>query len=199
MRRNILLLALSAMLFGAPQAANAQLGKLLKKVNKGLEKVNGKLSEGSTVASGGAVFTQENGVKVQNPMAAHYDVQLVGAYGVSTSENYGQVYLVVKVKMNDNATSLRFGGNTEFPVTAVDADGNSYAPMETAGWYDKNVTEGMYVKVNLGDLKSCTFKDVKKTARQLQMVRIGAGMGYHKNQGLITFRNVPILWDQQPE
>lgn len=204
MKRNIRLsvAAIAMSLMAVP--ANAQLGNILKKAKKAVESVTnvtGTTTTGTTSAAATATakeFTQENGVTVQNPMAAHYDVQLVGAYGKSTSTNYGEVYLVVKVKMIDNETALRFGGNVELPVMAVDTDGNQYSPMESAGWYDKPVSEGMYVKVNLGDLKSCTFKDVKKTATKLQMIRIGTNLSYSL-KGLVTFKNVPIQWDVEPQ
>lgn len=186
-----------------PQNADAQLGKILGKVKKVAEKVidtpaNAAKSESSTTATAASAVTQADGVIVENPMAAHYDVQLVGAYGKSTSQNYGEVFLVVKVKMIDNETVLRFGGNVQLPVMAVDTDGNQYSPKESAGFYDKQVTEGMYVKINLGDLKSCTFKDVKKTATKMQMIRIGTSLSYTL-KGLVTFKNVPIQWDVVPE
>lgn len=187
---------------GGATEAQAQIGKFLKKAKKAVETVTstteqqtGKSDNGSAAVQ---AVTQADGVIVENPMAAHYDIQLVGAYGKSTSTNYGEVSLVLKVKMIDNETALRFGGNVQLPVMAVDADGNQYQPKETAGWYDKQVTEGMYVKVDLSDLKSCTFKDVKKTTTKMQMIRIGTNLSYSL-KGLVTFKNVPIQWDVVPE
>jgi len=204
MKRAIKLAILALVLsFGGTTTASAQLGNILKKAKKVAEKVLDTPSQTTTAGTAAkqntvAAFTQEDGVIVENPMAAHYDVQLVGAYGKSTSTNYGEVYLVLKVKMIDNETSLRFGGNVELPVMAVDTDGNQYSPKESAGWYDKPVSEGMYVKVSLGDLKSCTFKDVKKSATKMQMIRIGTNLSYSL-KGLVTFKNVPIQWDVEPK
>lgn len=203
MKKYLKLAFLSLILsFGGTVNADAQFGNILKKAKKMAEKVLDTPSQQTTTGTATqptvAAVTQADGVIVENPMAAHYDVQLIGAYGKSTSTNYGEVYLVVKVKMIDNETTLRFGGNVELPVMAVDADGNQYKPKETAGWYDKQVTEGMYVKVNLGNLKSCTFKDVKKTATHMQMIRIGTNLSYSL-KGLVTFKNVPIQWDVEPK
>lgn len=198
MKTFLRLSVMATMLFITAVPANAQLGNLLKKAKKVAESViNDDQSADKSNPTSTVTFTQDDGVVVENPMAAHYDVQLVGAYGKSTSTNYGEVFLVLKVKMIDNETTLRFGGNVELPVMAVDTDGNQYSPKESAGWYDKPVTEGMYVKVNLGDLKSCTFKDVKKSTSKLQLIRIGTNLSYTL-KGLVTFKNVPIQWDVEP-
>lgn len=187
--------------FGGTVNADAQFGNILKKAKKMAEKVldtSAQQTTGTATQPTVAAVTQADGVIVENPMAAHYDVQLVGAYGKSTSTNYGEVFLVLKVKMIDNETTLRFGGNVQLPVMAVDTDGNQYSPKESAGLYDKQVAEGMYVKVDLGDLKSCTFKDVKKTTTHMQMIRIGTSLSYSL-KGLVTFKNVPVQWDVEPK
>jgi len=187
--------------FGGTVTANAQLGGLLKKAKKVAEKVLDTPSQSTTAGTAAkqnavAAFTQEDGVIVENPKAANFDVQLVGAYGKSTSLNYGEVSLVLKVKMIDNKTTLSFGGRRDdAPCYMIDGDGNKYEMP--AGWYNYTVTEGMYVKIDLRE-KNQVFKDVKKTATRLQLVRLTAG-GSFSDGCAILFKNVPIQWDVEPK
>lgn len=199
MKRNKILSVLftAIMLTALPQTANAQLGKILGKVKKTAEKVIGTTEQTTNNSNAKVVaVTQDDGVTVENPKSSHYEVQLVGAYGHSTSLNYGEVELVLKVKMIDNEQTLSFGGRRDnAPCYMIDGDGNKYE-MES-GWYNFTVTEGMYVKINLKD-KGLVFKDVKKTASTIQLIRLTAGGSF--NDGCaILFRNVPIQWDVEPE
>jgi len=185
--------------FGGTVTANAQLGGILKKAKKAAAKVinvSPQTSAETTKQNTVAAFTQENGVIVENPKAAHFDVQLVGAYGKSTSANYGEVSLVLKVKMIDNKNTLSFGGRRDdAPCYMIDGDGNKYEMP--AGWYNYTVTEGLYVKIDLRE-KNQVFKDVKKTATRLQLVRLTAG-GSFSDGCAILFKNVPIQWDVEPK
>lgn len=132
-----------------------------------------------------------------NPLSAAAEIELVGAYGKSTSANYGTVYLVLKVKMILNKSRISFGGNINADKTmAVDQDGNAYA-TGTMGQFPKDVTEGMFVKVVLDD-KDGQFLDVKKTATTLQQIRLGCFIDAN-HKGMITFRDVPVRWDVEPE
>lgn len=206
MKKSLLTLAcMIAMTFFAPQTADAQLGKLLNKatkalkdVNKGLESQNGQAADnadGQNTAKVAAVPVPGGG-EMLNPLAAVMDVELVGAYGKSTSMNYGYVYLVLKVKMNMNKSSASFGSANNVRAMAVDEDGNSY-PINTMGAFPKNVTEGIFVKVVLDDKDLC-FTDVKKTAKTMQLIRLGVYIdGTHRD--VITFKNVPVQWDVNPE
>ena len=173
MRIRMFVMACVAMLALGPAPAHAQgLGGLLKKGKKALEKVSGSLG-GSKGNRQGAAVQRSNGTDVEqpcggtlrNPIAQIIDVQLIGAYGKSTSENYGTVSLLFKVKMIANKTNIRFGVNSECPGLMIDQDGNTT-------W----------------------FADVKKTATTIQQLQIGISASYD-DTGLIILKNVPIQWD----
>lgn len=198
-------ICIMALTLSAPQTANAQFTKILNKAKKAIKDVNDALgtSDGNTANStsgqstaGVAPVAIPGGGEMQNPLSSAMDVELVGAYGKSTSLNYGYVYLVLKVKMNLNKTSVSFGSANNVRAMAVDEDGNTY-PINTMGAYPKNVTEGIYVKVVLDDKDLC-FTDVKKTAKKMQLIRLGAYIDA-SHRDVITFKNVPVIWDADPE
>lgn len=192
------LLTLTVILGLAATPANAQgLGGLLKKAKKVLDKVTNTTStttSGSNAAiSKGATVELPNGGTLQNPLSQLCDIQLVGVYGKSTSLNYGTVYLVLKVKMIANESKLRIGSNVSYQAMLVDGEGNT--SKLSAGWYDWDVTEGIYVKLKLDKYQ---FPDVRKTATVAQVLSIGISTDYN-HTGLLTLRNVPIQWDVEPE
>ncbi len=192
MRKVLMVLALAiGLLFLGVQPAEAQLGGLLKKAKKAISDVTA-VAGGAEV--GVAAVTLPGGGTMQNPVASVADVQLVGVFGTSTSTNYGEVYLVLKVKMIANKTNISIGGNSGLPPIMIDQAGNSYKiPL---GWYNYDVVEGVYVTLVLNE--HATFKDVRKSAVILQQVRIGISVD-SDNRGLLTFKNVPVLWDVDPE
>ncbi len=78
-----------------------------------------------------------------------------GGYGISTSDMYGYVEVVMKVNMKLNKSSVSFGGKkSSLSTMATDADGNVYK-MKSNTYHSYDVEPGT----------------------------------------LITFKNVPILWD----
>ena len=121
-------------------------------------------------------------------------VQLVGAYGKSTSENYGEVSLVLKVKMIANKNEISIGGNSNWPVMLIDEEGNVSEPRYL-GWTPYSVSEGIYMKIILKD--SSTFTNVKKSAKIIQKAQIALSLSYDE-KGLLIMKNVPIQWDVQP-
>ena len=189
------LIAISLVALGiiaAPQSVEAQgiLGKLskgLEKVNKGLDKAGDKVS----VATGQAV-TQENGVLVMNPVSKAMNVEVVKAIGRSTSENFGDVELVLRVNVKEPVSSIALGGSWgQGKTQAFDADGNVYK-MNMPSVSDRyDVTEGLPVKITCSP-----FLKVRKTA-SLAIVKIVAKCG--DASGEITFKNVPIEWDPTEE
>lgn len=194
MRFSFVLIGLLA--FNA-QPANAQLGNILKKAKKVADAVlttdgnkaqaDGKAAQSVQLAGGGTM---------ESTVADFADIQLVGLYGQSTSENYGKVYIVLKVKMIANKQRIMFGTAANVQMMAVDENGNTYKPYASGGyWYD--VTEGMYVKVAMND-ENIKLLDVKKTAKKMQMVRMGVFVDANTT-GMVTFKDVPVQWDVQPE
>lgn len=186
---------LAALTVAGTQQADAQIGNLLKKAKKTVEAVTGKTVEEQTVAKVKAVEIPSGGT-MENPISSAVELELVGAYGKTTSQNYGTVQLVLKVKMIANKARIGFGGEINGTKTmAVDQDGNSYA-QNLLGQYFYDVTEGMFIKVAL-DHNDLIFKDVKKAAQTMQVIRLGCFVD-NNAKGMITFKNVPIQWDVQP-
>ena len=191
------LIVCAAMAFAGSVPANAQLGNLLKKAKQAIENVTGKTEAEGQAGQTAASVAIPSGGTMQNPLSDAADIELVGAYGKSTSANYGTVYLVLKVTMKANESRILFGGQINGAKTmAVDQDGNAY--VTTAfGQFPKDGVEGVAVKVAL-DGKEEQFPDVKKTAKTLQQIRLGCHINA-QNRGMITFKDVPVQWDVQPQ
>lgn len=172
------------------------LGGLLKKAKKGVEKVAGTTLQPATatpsLTAKGTATPIEGGGTISNPLPGIADIQLVGAYGKTTSTNYGEVSLVFKVKMIANLTAIRFGCNATNPALMIDQDGNTYKTREAAGWYPYDVSEGVYMKIPLKE--TATFIDVKRTAKTIQQLQYGVSTSYN-DTGLIILKDVPIQWD----
>lgn len=197
-KKRILLSATLLLALGAAPAQAQGLGKILKKVKKGVEAVTGPLpAETTTQATRTRLKTDsvQGGGTISNPIPQVCDIQLVGAYGKATSANYGEVRLVFKVKMIANKNEISFGGNTSYPAVMVDQDGNTYEPHGTAGWYPYSVTEGVYMKIPIKDTQA--FVDVKQSATTIQQLQLGVSASVD-DIGLIILRDVPIQWGVEP-
>lgn len=197
-KKQFLLAATLLLAMGTAPAQAQGLGKILKKVKKGVEAVTGSLpAETNTQTTRTRLKTDSvaGGGTISNPIPQVCDIQLVGAYGKATSANYGEVRLVFKVKMIANKNEIRFGGNTNYPAIMIDQDGNTYTPRIGAGWYPYSVTEGVYMKIPIKDTQ--TFVDVRQSATTIQQLQFGVSVeGGH--QGLVILRDVPIQWGVEP-
>ena len=192
MKRLILISLVALGIIAVPQSVGAQ--GFLKKLSKGLESVNkglDKASDKASVATGQAV-TQENGVFVMNPVSKAMNVEVVKAIGRSTSENFGDVELVLRVNVKEPVSSIALGGSWgQGKTQAFDADGNVYK-MNMPSVSDRyDVTEGLPVKITCSP-----FLKVRKTA-SLAIIKLVAKCG--DASGEITFKNVPIEWDPTEE
>jgi len=199
MKRIVKIMSLVALFAFCAMPADAQLGNLLKKVKKTVEAVTGTpdTPAGQVLQKTTAVPVPSGGT-MENPLSSSLDIELVGVYGKTSSMNYGEVYLVMKVKMILNKPTVKFGGSVNNAKTmAVDQDGNSYLTKYSGVSTEVPVTEGMFVKVKL-DNERCSFVDVKKSATTMQMIRIACWIDVDHN-GMITFKNVPVKWDVEPE
>lgn len=192
MKRLILISLVALGIIAAPQNVEAQgllkkLSKGLESVNKGLDKAGDKVSETT-----GQAVTQENGVFVMNPVSKAMSVELVKAVGHSSSENFGDVALVLRVNVKEPVNSIALGGSWgQGKTQAFDADGNVYK-MNMPSVSDRyDVTEGIPVKITCSP-----FLKVRKAA-SLAIVKIVAKCG--DASGEITFKNVPIEWDPTEE
>ena len=194
MKKTIIMSFLAvAALTAIPQTANAQ--GFLKKINQGLEKVNKALdnaNDKADVATGQAT-KMADGSLLYNPAAKWIDIEMVGAYGVTTSNNYGYIEVVLKVNMKLNKSSVSFGGdNSGFKTMATDSDGNVYK-MKTNIYHSFDVVEGEFIKVTLND--GAEFVDVRKSTTMLQTLKIYCHADYDGHSAGITFKNVPVQWD----
>ena len=192
MKRLILISLVALGIIAVPQNVEAQ--GFLKKLSKGLESVNkglDKAGDKASVATGQAV-TQENGVFVMNPVSKAMNVEVVKAIGRSTSENFGDVELVLRVNVKEPVSSIALGGSWgQGKTQAFDADGNVYK-MNMPSVSDRyDVTEGLPVKITCSP-----FLKVRKTA-SLAIIKLVAKCG--DASGEITFKNVPIEWDPTEE
>lgn len=195
--KKLAILCALALGLGSLNSQAQGLGGLLKKVKKGVETVTGGASQTTQSTVKKTTDTPvEGGGTLSNPIPGIADIQLVGAYGQSTSANYGVVRLVFKVKMIANLTSLSFGCNVNYPALMIDQDGNTYKSAENAGWYPYPVTEGVYMNIPLKE--TARFVDVKRTATTIQQLQYGVSASYN-DKGLIVLKNVPIQWDVKTE
>lgn len=179
-------------LTAAPQQMQAQ--GFLKKLSKGLEKVNKGLDDTNNtidVVTGKAVMLG-NGVIVMSPVGKSMAIDSVRAVGHSTSENFGNVELIIRVKVKEPVSSIALGGSWgQGKTQAFDADGNVYK-MNMPSVSDRyDVTEGLPAMI------SCSpFEKVRKIS-SLAIVKLVAKCG--ESSGEITFKNVPIEWDPQTD
>ncbi|WP_300725845.1 hypothetical protein [uncultured Bacteroides sp.] len=183
------------------QPSNAQFGNILKKAKKVLsgETENNSNQTQSTEGQVTATFIPiASGGSMSNPFAEDVNVELLGCYGIDNpdSQNYGHVYLVLKVKLLkpiDN--SILLGGEVLNKKTcAIDQEGNIYYHDYPSVGEKYDVMEGVAVKIKMKDL---AFLNVKKTTKILQSIRLTTRVGSIRES--IEFRDVPILWNVVPE
>ena len=199
-----------ALLATGTTAVNAQgLGGFIKKgkdaVKKGKETVNTIL--GSSENDSQKSSDQKNanvgksvsasGIVISNPASSFIEIEPIGLYGVSKSENFGDAYLVLKVKKLIPKDVTGFGSSVQNQkMIAVDSKGKVYN-IDSSGHYQYDTPEGLMVTVVL-DQPGLMFTDIKKDVDMMQQVKFGV-FSDAQNQGNVTLNNVPIFWDQVPE
>lgn len=185
------------------QSASAQLGGLLKKAKKTVETVaKTQTSDTATedLKASKDLVKLPNGGTMFNPLSSVIDVQLEGCYGKSLSTNFGEVYLVLKVKMLINKNKVTFGGASAskgVSTMAVDSDGNVYKSESDFSSQIFDVSEGLLVKIKLDD-KSLVFQDVKKTVQMMQQIKLNCYIDA-KYRDVIEFNEIPINWESEPQ
>lgn len=185
-----------AAIIGTPEST-AQFSKFLKKAQKTVEQVTKPQETKEKISVKASAIPMTNGGTIENPLAEAADIELVGAYGQSTSTNYGTVYLVFKVNMKLNKSMIAFGGNESGSKTmAVDYDGNSYFTDSMAS-QNCDVTEGIPVKVKV-DGRYQHFQDVKKSVQAFQIMKVSVYIDA-SHRGQITLRDIPVRWDVTPD
>jgi hypothetical protein len=200
--------AIAAMLAMCAMPAQAQgLGGILKKAKKAVEKVTGQPATSSTSSSAEQADLAKtalpkipiaSGGYLINPLHKVMDVELVGCYGISKTVNFGDVYLVLKVKMNTVVSRIGIGNSAgrAGKAMAVDSDGNQYFIGNDAS---ANVVEGMFVRINLNDQKyKQYFENVPKKVTTLPLIKLGFYVDAG-NREFLEFRDVPIQWGVDPD
>lgn len=186
-------------------AVNAQgLGGLInkgkaaaKKVEKVFDKKLGTDESTSEDASSVSETVGSSGIIISSPVSSFIEIEPIGLYGVSTSENFGNAYLVLKVKNLVPKDITRFGSSVENKkMIAVDTNGKVYN-IDSSGHYGYDTPEGLMVKVVL-DEPGLMFTDIRKDVNMMQQVKFGV-FSDAQHQGNVTLNNVPIFWDEVPE
>lgn len=203
MRKNLakaLLLTAVLAFSGIPASAQGLSGLFnkAKKTSEKVEKVLSKPTSNSKPMKATAVtgVALDNGIVISNPLAEAMEIVPLGLYGVSTSENFGNCYLVIKVKMLLPESKTNFGSVGSERMIAVDTNGKTYT-VDAGGAYPHETPEGIMVNVLMNE-NDLMFEGVKKSITEMQMVKFGVYVDY-STKGYVTLRNVPIYWDQAPE
>ena len=203
MRKNLAkaLLLTAVLAFSGIPASAQGLSGLFNKAKKTSEKVEKVLSKPTTnskpmKATAVTGVALDNGIVISNPLAEAMEIVPVGLYGVSTSENFGNCYLVIKVKMLLPESKTNFGSVGSERMIAVDTNGKTYT-VDAGGAYPHETPEGIMVNVLMNE-NDLMFEGVKKSITEMQMVKFGVYVDY-STKGYVTLRNVPIYWDQAPE
>ena len=201
MRKNLaktLLLAAVLVFSGIPASAQGLscLFNKVKKTSQKVEKVLTTRDQNAQKATAVTGITLDNGIVVSNPLAEAMEIVPMGLYGVSTSENFGNCYLVIKVKMLLPESKTNFGSVGSERMIAVDTNGKTYT-VDAGGAYPHETPEGIMVNVVMNE-NDLMFEGVKKSVSEMQMVKFGVYVDYN-TKGFVTLRNVPIFWDQELE
>ena len=187
-------------------SANAQgLGGLLKKGQKTAKEgkeVLGKIfgskeSNSENAASPVSENVTSSGIIISNPVSSFIEIEPIGLFGVSKSENYGDAYLVMKVKNLTTKEVTSFGSSVQNQkMIAVDNNGKVYN-IDASGVHGYDTPEGLIVRIVMNE-PGLMFTDIKKDVDMMQQVKFGVlSDAYH--QGNVILKNVPIFWDQDPE
>ena len=196
-----------AVLASATSTVNAQgIGGLINKGKKaakeGKEAIGKILGTEESSSSENAVsplgqIVCANGIEISNPVSSFIEIEPIGLFGVSKSENYGDAYLVLKVKNLTPKEVTRFGSSVQNQkMIAVDNNGKVYN-IDSSGHFGYDTPEGIMVRVVLNE-PGLMFTDINKDVNMMQQVKFGVfSDAYH--QGNVTLNNVPIFWDQTPE
>lgn len=180
------------------EAAVKKGGKIVKKGKEAVDKILGSEESPSDEASSSLdQSVSSSGIKISNPVSSFIEIEPVGLYGVSKSENFGDAYLVLKVKNMTTKDVTRFGSRVQNQnMIAVDNNGKVYN-VDSSGTFGYDTPEGLMVRIVL-DQPGLMFTDIKKDIPMMQQVKFGV-FSDAQHQGNVVLNNVPIFWDQLPE
>lgn len=202
--KKILTTTLVAMMAAfAPFSGSAQsLGDIVKQGTKVAETIFGKKDapakeKDSEAPQKAKSEVTNSGIEVFNPISSSIVVEPIGLYGVSTSETRGNAYLVMKVTNKEPKESVLIGSSIENKkMIAVDAEGNVYN-IDAGGAQRYDAVQDIPVKVIMRE-PAMMFQNVDKNITVMPVVKVGVLIdAYHK--GNLTFKNVPVYWDEEYE
>ena len=172
--------------------------KAVKKGKDAVDKILGSEESSSEEESPATSQTlSSSGIGISNPVSSFIEIEPVGLYGVSTSENLGNAYLVLKVKNLTGKDITRFGSSIQNQkMIAVDNNGKVYN-IDASGAYEYDTPEGLIIKIVL-DQPGLTFTEINKKIDMMQQVKFGVHQDA-QHQGNVVLTNVPIFWDQVPD
>lgn len=187
------------MLAGSTGVSAQGLGGLLKKGKNVAEKILSVQGEdkAESVATEDTPVLLESGISVFNPIAEFIEIAPVGLYGVSKSENFGDAYLVLKVKNKLSKESASFGSSIQNKKMIAVDNGDKTYNINASGSYRYDTPQDIVVVLKL-DEPNLMFTDINRNINQMQVVKFGVIIDA-AHQGNVTLKNVPIFWDQQPE
>ncbi|MBD5357878.1 MAG: hypothetical protein HDR88_12870 [Bacteroides sp.] len=196
--KNISFIVVLVMALCAVGSANAQgLGGLLKKAKNAADKVTETAKSVSESEDIQNVVGKITGATVINPISKYIEVEPVGLYGISQTETSGNVYLVLNVLNKTDKQNALFGSSVQNQkMLAVDGKGKVYN-VDASGGIRYDTPQDVPVKVVIDD-PQLQFMNVSNTLDVMPVVKIGIALDAN-HQGNLTFKNLPILWDVDPE
>ena len=193
-------LALGCSALATPAQAQG-LGGLLKKAKnvaeKGTKVADALLGDDSKKGAGKATYVTTNGISVFNPIVKSVFVEPVGLYGIPTSETKGNLYLVLRVTNKEDAQSLLIGSSIENKkMLASDNKGKIYN-IDSSGAQRYDAPQDMTVQIVMEE-PAMMFTNVSTDLEVMPMVSVGVSIDAN-HKGNLTFTNVPIYWNEEPE
>ena len=169
----------------------------VKKGEKAVDKILGKEDSSENESSSESKTVTSSGIVISNPISEFIEIEPIGLYGVSTSEDFGDAYLVLKVKNLTPKEVTNFGSRVQNQnMIAVDTKGKVYN-VDAYGHFGYDTPEGIMVTLSLNE-PGIMFTHINKDIDMMQQVKVGVfSDAYH--QGNIVLNNVPIFWDEVPE
>ena len=189
------LLFVMASLCIASEVGAQNLGSLLKKAIEKLGTSSSKKGEAPQVNN--LMITRVPEISVINPLARFINVEPVGLFAYSENEYFGKAYLVLRVTNFTEKESVCFGsGIKNKKMVAVDPSGN-VLNVDASGGYRLDCPTDITVNIVL-DQKALQFENVARNIAFMPMVTLGINIDASR-QGNLTFKNVPVFWDELPQ
>lgn len=182
-----------------PALHSQGLGGLLKKAKTAVEKVAPaqQTPQAAQANPGAAAISLTDGIEFSNPFPAEFKVESIALYGLPTSQNYGNVYVVLKVtNLLPEVESVSMGSSydSKLKMIAVDASGKVFN-VDTGGQFRYDTPVDIPVVVNM-DQPEVQFLNVPKSVKSFSMIRINLWMDADHHKAL-TFKNLPIIWPEE--